>query len=427
VVNDPGSLLAHRGATSRGRQPADGTAPTFTPWRPGAAAPGLYVMMQPTWPAFLATRRPLLDAAAACESFDDPATVTRLRKLGDAEAVRRAIDLTLARRKAGAKFDRADALIADAAAVEQATGAAVARHKSRRFAEAGVDAVVDLCCGVGGDAMALADAADVTLIDHDVERVWAARHNVERITGRHCPAAACDAADLRLADRVFHFDPSRRSGGRRLHRYDDYRPGPAFIDALLARCPTGAIKLGPGVDLDALPAGEVELISEAGSLVQAVLWTGRLARHQRSATVLPAGRTLNGSPDAFPPIAPIGDHLLAVDPAVERAGLIAALCDHLGAACVHPALGLLTADRPIASPFVTTYRHLETLPWRPRKIKDWLADHDAGIVTIKTRDKVVDPDRLQADLRSEGATPYTLFILRHDRQVLCHITQPDRS
>jgi hypothetical protein len=378
----------------------------------------------PNWPGFILERGELIEAASCCESFDDPATIARLRKIADAESVRRAIDLTIGRRKAAAKFERAAELIVDADAVEQASSAEVAAHKAQRFATRGIDHVVDLCCGIGGDAMSLAKVADLTLIDRDVDRVWAARHNVHRVTGRSCAAAAADVTNLQLTDRAIHLDPARRSDGVRRHRYQDYQPSPAFIDAMIERNPTVAVKLGPGVDLDALPDGEIEFISEAGTLVQAVLWTGKLRCFERSATVLPADVMLTGQPDLMPPIAMPGDYLLAIDPAVERASLIAALCDRLSAACVHPKLGLLTADRPIASPFVTAYRRIDSLPYHVRKVKDWLAAHDAGIVTIKTRDKIVNPDTLQCELRGHGATPYTLFILRHDQQVLCHITQP---
>ena len=378
------------------------------------------------WPGFIRGRAKLIEAASRCQSFDDPATIARLRKIADADSVRRAIDLTIGRRKAAAKFDRADELVVDADAVEQASSTEVAAHKAQRFATRGIDQVVDLCCGIGGDAMSLAKVADLTLIDHDVDRVWAARHNVHRVTGRSCPATAADVTALRLADRVIHLDPSRRSEGRRRHRYEDYEPSPTFIESTLERNPTAAIKLGPGVDLDALPDGEVEFISDAGTLVQAVLWTGRLRCYERSATVLPADVMLTGRPDVMPPITTPGEYLLAVDPAVERASLIAALCDRLSVACVHPKLGLLTADAPVASPFVTTYRRFDSLAFHVRQVRDWLNAHDGGVVTIKTRDKVVDPDTLQTELRGKGSTPYTLFILRHDQQVLCHITQPMR-
>jgi hypothetical protein len=381
-------------------------------------------MARQDWRTFLDTQQPLLAAAARCESFGDPATVARLRRHGDAESVRRAIDLTIARRKAAAKFDRADELIADAEAVEQASNQHVAMHKARRFAAAGVTDVVDLCCGIGGDAMALARVAEVTLIDHDPDRAWAGRHNVALVTGRTCPTAVADVTALNLTDRAIHLDPARRQAGRRTHRYEDYQPSPTFISAMLKSNPTSAIKLGPGVNLDQLPAGEVEFISDAGSLVQAVLWTGKLQSHERSATVLPAHETLIGSPDVIPPITPPNDYLLAVDPAVERAGLIAALCEQLNVDCVHPQLGLLTTDQPVISPFTRTYRRLTSMPYRPRKVDQWLTAHDGGIVTIKTRDKVVNPDALQVELRGQGETPYSLFILRHDQQVQCHITQP---
>ena len=46
--------------------------------------------------------------------------------------------------------------------LEQATAEPVARHKARRFAG---ELVVDLCCGIGGDALALAEHSRVLAVD----------------------------------------------------------------------------------------------------------------------------------------------------------------------------------------------------------------------------------------------------------------------
>ena len=48
---------------------------------------------------------------------------------------------------------------------------------------------------------------------------------------------------------------------------------------------------------------------------------------------------------------------------------------------------------------------------------------DAGMVEVKTRGKAVDPDRVQSDLRGDGDTTYTVFILRFDRQVRALVTR----
>jgi hypothetical protein len=376
----------------------------------------------------------LLAEAAACGSFDSPATVARLREYGSAEAVRAAIELTRARRKAAAKFPRADRLVADVEAVEQATSHAVARHKASRFIGRGSEAVVDLGCGIGGDAIGLASRGlGVMLVDHRPERAWMARHNVAALSGRRPPTAAADATTLPLDDAWYTLDPSRRKAGRRRHRYADYRPGPAFIERLARVGRGGAIKLGPGVELEALPAGEVEFITDRRTLVQAVLWTGELAGAPRRATVVepPAELTPEAEPIvhelAGDPVEPAygepGAYLLAADPAVERAGLIGRLAVELDAWSIHPRLGLLSRDQPMRSPFGTAFERLATLPWRSKRVKGWLDAHDGGLVEVKTRGGAVDADREARRLRGAGGTPYTVFILRHDRELRAHIAR----
>ena len=62
-----------------------------------------------------------------------PAFVAGLRKRLDADTVAAAIDLVTARRKAAGKFPDASGLWADPQAVEQASSAAVAAWKAKRF------------------------------------------------------------------------------------------------------------------------------------------------------------------------------------------------------------------------------------------------------------------------------------------------------
>lgn len=351
------------------------------------------------------------DAAAVAPA--DVAGVTRLRRSHDAASVGAALELTAARRKAVAKFpDRAATLWADVPGVEQASSRAVADHKAARFIDCGFanDRIVDLCCGIGGDAMSLPHAVG---IDADPLRAWMCRRN----TGN--PALAADVTTLPLRDRVFHLDPARRNKRGRVWRLDDYQPGPNFITNLLRDNPTGAIKLGPGVDREALPwPGELEWISERGRLVQAVLWTANLARHDHTATLIADTKyTVHGQPNT-PDLAPMQRYIFTVDPALERARLM----HTIGLPAVHPKLGLLTSNAPQANPWLTGFEVLvDRLP--PRKVKTWLHAHDGGIVEVKTRDKAADPDRLQQDWRGHGDTIHTVFVLRWDDRVYATITR----
>jgi hypothetical protein len=362
------------------------------------------------------------------------AAIDRLRRSFSASEVASAVELIRARRKAAAKFPFGDRMLADLPGIEQATAFEVAMHKARRIASAGFTHVLDLCCGIGGDATAFAHLMDVTLIDHDEQRLAMARYNVHLATGKHCPAAAADVTKLQLpgthAAPVIHLDPARRSAAGRTHRYAEYLPSPVHIRRLIDSAPATCIKLGPGVELDLLPPGHLEMISHRGSLVQAILWTGQLASALnpgsfRSATVIdPAGSsaTLSGSPRSIPLSSP-KRFLLAVDPAVERAELLGNLAHQLRAPAIHPALGLLTTDEPTDSPFTTRFELMESMGFHPRRVKQWLEEHDGGIVEIKTRDKVADPDTLVPELRGPGNVTFTVFVVRFDQRVQALITR----
>ncbi|MEM9789071.1 MAG: class I SAM-dependent methyltransferase [Planctomycetota bacterium] len=390
---------------------------------------------------------PLLAAVRDADP-GSPATLERLRRLvppgHDAAAlVRVAMQRAHARRKADAKrIPRADRLLADPDAIEQATAWPVALYKARRLAHAWRQLaterrrpLLDLCSGAGIDAMALRNAGTPVLaLDADPARALMTRHNAG------CPVACADIANLRLAGRPFHLDPARRDAatGRRAHRLADYAPDPYALADPLAAAPFGLIKLSPGVDrdeahhlADRFPADtQLEFVSHDHALGHAHLWLDtthalNLTNAPRAAARIdPIGQaaTLAGAPGQ-PDIAPLGAYLFTVDAAVERAELM----HRLGLPSPHPALGLLTADEPSDSPWLTPFRVLDHRPYQLKRLKRILAEHHAGVVEVKTRDKAVDPDRLQHQLRgnapADPARTLTVFVLRWDRSLHATVTR----
>ena len=128
-----------------------------------------------------------LPAAATAAS---PALVARLRRSHDSALVSAALELVAARRKARAKFERPDELWCDLAGVEQASDGRVAAWKAARMREVlgGGAEILDLCCGIGGDAMAMAAAGlAVTAIDLDPRRAWMTARNAR------CDATVAEA------------------------------------------------------------------------------------------------------------------------------------------------------------------------------------------------------------------------------------------
>lgn len=369
--------------------------------------------------------RALRDAAASIGATT-PAAVMGLRKLGDADAVRAAIELAQARQRASTKFPNTAGLWCDGHGVEQASSARVAAWKAQRFAG---ERTVDLCSGIGGDLMAIARVAPVVGIDRDPVRAWMATRNAG------VPVQVADVRDAEVADRLVHIDPARRDErGARHHGLDGYEPGLDVLRQLWADARGGGAKLGPGIDLpiEGAPAGsELEFISEDRTLVQAVLWWGACARHpgERSATALRGRdvRTMHGLPGTMPLREGAYGACIAVpDPALERSGLAGASAARLGLAEAAVGLGIAHGPMPEHEEawWWRWYHVAAEIPWRTDAALAWLRDHDAGEVTVKTRGKAVDPDALARTWRGRGARAWTVFMLRHGTALRAFATEP---
>jgi hypothetical protein len=337
------------------------------------------------------------------------AEITRLRRTWSAEEVAAAIELARARVKAQHKWPDRGTLFADVPGIEMASSASAARWKARRFAEHRGTPTLDLCCGIGGDLMALAEAGlEAEGVELDPLRAWMATRNAAR------PVRTIDAESLDFADTLVHLDPSRRSTtGKRTIRYADITPGPAFVERVAAEARGAAVKLMPGIHPTELPEGEVEYLSENGRLTQAVLWTGVLATNTPTrATMADKGVTFASTSPSEAPYAPLDTLIYAPDPALERAGLLGAFCDAHDLAMPHPHAGILTGPNAIDSPWLARFRLLEDLPWNRKRAKAALQSHNAGIVEVKTRGGIIDTDAEQRALRGSADRLLTLFILR---------------
>jgi len=134
--------------------------------------------------AFLALRTPegaaLLAELRSYDPSQELATATRLRRSHPAPLVSAALGQARLRQRAVAKFGAEDAyrMFFTPNGVEQATRTSVATYRAGRFAAAGVRSVADLCCGIGGDAIALARAGiSVLAVDRDPLTAEVARAN----------------------------------------------------------------------------------------------------------------------------------------------------------------------------------------------------------------------------------------------------------
>lgn len=353
-----------------------------------------------------------------------PAAVLRLRREVGAELAAAALQQEVLRRRARVKFGPAAAqLFFTSDGLEQASRPEVAAHRAARLAATGVRTVVDLGCGIGADALALARTGlTVVAVERDPLTAAVARLNLaDRGTVR--TGTAADLAPELLGeglggqDTAAFCDPARRDAHRRLHDAEEFSPGWDFVTALLAREGPTAVKLGPALPHARLPAGvEAEWVTHRGETVEVCLYGGTGAhRDTRTATLLPSGEQLRVPADERSrraPVGPIGGWLHEPAGAVIRAGAVAVLAERLRAHLVDAQIAYLSSDHVVDSPFVESFRVLEVLPWREKIVRGWLRTHGIGRLEIKKRGLEVDPAALRRRLKPSGEGEATLLLTR---------------
>lgn len=346
----------------------------------------------------------------------------RLRREYSPDVVAAALDLSLLRKKGRNKFSRSDEMYFTRQALEQASAEIVSRCRARRFVR--YPRVVDLCCGIGGDTLALAAHAEVWAIDVDPIHVRMAEANAGVYgVGDRVRAECGDVTTYAFAEGVAAWaDPSRRIAGRRVYTTDAYQPPLSALLELTSTAPGMGIKLSPGVDyaeLDALLGErerEVEIISVQGEAREAVLWLGELCTARRRATLLPGEHTLTAPPSVeCVPVTPVAQYLYEPDAAVIRAHLVEHLAVAVGATKVDEQIAYLTADELIETPFATAYRVEEGLPFGLKRINRYLRTLDVGELVIKKRGLAIDPEQFRRRLKYGGERDRVVLVLTRIR------------
>ncbi|QHC20513.1 class I SAM-dependent methyltransferase [Streptomyces sp. GS7] len=361
----------------------------------------------------------LLDELRHLDAADELAAATRLRRDHPAPLVSAAIGQAQLRRRAAAKFGAdAERMYFTPNGVEQSTRTSVAAHRAARLAGLGVRTLADLCCGVGGDALALARAGiRVLAVDRDPLACAAARANAEALGLAELIEVRCaDVTEVDTAgyDAVF-VDPARRSKprGGRIFDPEAYSPPLSWAVETARTARYAALKIAPGVPHEALPEdAETEWISDAGDVKEAVLWFGTGEGGGRRATLLPSGASLLGAGLPDPEPGPVGGWLYEPDGAVIRAHLVADVAQEVGGRLIDPTIAYVTADRLVPTRYATAYAITDVLPFNVKKLKALLRERGVGVAVIKKRGSAVEPEELRRKLKLGGPHSCTVFLTR---------------
>jgi len=337
----------------------------------------------------------------------------RLRADYPAELVRDALAQHELRMRAESKFSRAGDMFFTGAGLEQASAELVARHRARRYPD--TEHVADLCCGIGGDLIALAASRAVLAVDHDGLHLRMARANAEAygVAGRVSTVLA-DVRDVDLTGVGAAFiDPARRTGRGRLPAGES-QPPLDWCVRLADRIGRVGIKAAPGLPHKAVPPGwELEFVAVGRELKEAVAWSPAQATTARRATILPAGDTLVQAPGGEPAQArPPGEFLFDPNPAVTRAGLVRELARLIGAWQIDERIAFLSADSAARTPFARVLRVIDSAPWQQKRLPARLRALDIGVVDIRRRGLAGDVERLHRQLKLSGSRRATLVMTR---------------
>ncbi|MCT2592303.1 methyltransferase domain-containing protein [Streptomyces sp. N2-109] len=364
------------------------------------------------------------------------AVATRLRRDRPAALVTAALGQARLRQRAVAKFGAEDAarMYFTPNGLEQSTRTAVAAHRAERFAAHGVRGLADLCCGIGGDAIALARAGiSVLAVDSDPLTCAVAQANATALgLGALIEVRCADVTDIDTHgfDAVF-IDPARRGGRGRIFDPEAYAPPLSWAVATARTAPRAALKVAPGIPHEAVPEdAEAEWISHAGDVKEAVLWfgggqvdgdgtpdggaDGAPDGPRIRATLLPGGASLadTGLPD--PPAGPVGRYLYEPDGAVIRAHLVAEVAAAVGGRLIDPTIAYVTGDALLPTPYATAYEITDVLPFHLKRLRALLREREVGTLTVKKRGSAVEPEELRRRIKPRGPRSATVFLTRVD-------------
>ncbi|MGW2561048.1 class I SAM-dependent methyltransferase [Streptomyces sp. NPDC001514] len=359
----------------------------------------------------------LLAALRDYDPAQELALATRLRRDHPAELVSAALAQARLRQRAVAKFGAEDAfrMYFTPNGVEQATRTSVAAYRAGRLRALGVRSVADLCCGIGGDAIALARAGiSVLAVDRDPLTAETARTNVEALGLAGLIEVRCEdvtETDTSPYDAVFA-DPARRGGRGRIFDPEAYSPPLSWATGVARTARHAALKIAPGIPHEAVPEdAEAEWISDHGDVKEAVLWFGT-APGTRRATLLPSGATVTSRGLPNPAVRKLGRYLYEPDGAVIRAHLVAEIAEDLAGGLVDETIAYITADELRPTPYATAYEISDELPFNLKRLKALLHEREVGNLTVKKRGSAVEPEEVRRKVKPKGPNAATVFLTR---------------
>ena len=370
---------------------------------------------------------------------DPNKALNELRKHVSAGQAGLAWDMALLRERGKSKFGAGAAgMLFTKDGLEMASGSGPALYHARRLKELGIDHVIDLCSGIGGDALAFAAAGmNVTMVDLDPLHLQFATANAKALgLSSLVNTAVGDASspsfisDLALAypGAALWFDPARRTGGKRTVQPEAYAPPLSMLNVFaLHDFPIVGVKLAPSIDhsLSLEYGASLEFLSHNGECKEGLLWISKTvsAKAPIRAVLLKGDNVLvlegisdtqGGARESRSPLVQTqsNKYLFEPDPAVIRAHLVQRLAVDLQASSIDPQIAYLVGDTPAQSPFAQCYPVIEKFSYSRRTLQEVVTRNNVGHLIVKKRGVPVEPEEIISQLKLKGETEKIAVITR---------------
>ncbi len=360
-------------------------------------------------------------------------------------------------------------------ALQQSTPWQVARLKARWFA---AGPVYDLCCGLGGDAIHLAQDHDVTAVDAAAEVCLMAHENLRCHAKRKFVVLCGDATAQAIPREArVHLDPDRRTsdvavdarrsrnqGVGEKRRTDPHAYSPSWdeVQKIMANVAGGVVKLAPASIAPPIQRSDVHrvwislasVVREQSMLVgdavnrfrdaaQADTSLGdpmmpswaRCGAEDRSAAVVAGDGTVSyfcpgdrvDETDAVPSVGQPSGWMVDPDAAIRGAGLTQAFARDFGLGTLGGLSGFLTGD--VDAGRAGGLAICERIVWHGscdnRRLRRELRARNFYPWRVKTRGVSHDPNRLAKQFRDCGDQPCSLWMGRIGKRNFAVMTQAD--
>ncbi len=320
--------------------------------------------------------------------------------------------------------------------------------------------VIDVCCGAGADAIALANRGlSVSAIDRCSIACELTRHNA-RSQGLVFEVlnVAAEVAEVEMGSFI-HIDPDRRAEGTRTSSLEKLSPTWETIMRLLKRCRGMSLKLAPGTrsDYNGLkhhvdrPPQAIRFLSRDGSVRQQRWYWGLARWPEQSITASmhlnePSSRRAlqfaTGHEDSLEPsestsgktkmfkdwfhetfqysdlarsdatvtVKP-SDFVADYDPSIRAADLSWCFANRYGCQLIDSKNGYFTASQPSIHPMVRWFKVVDILPLDSKRMKSYAKDARVQTWELKSRGLDVDLNALRKILSCDCKSSKKMTIL----------------